>query len=58
MLRIAEGNPAFIEHAKAQSALRRPGTLADIANTVTFLASDEGDRILRGSCLTRPEEFC
>ena len=41
-LRMAEGNPAFIEHAKAQSALRRLGTPADIANIVAFLASDEG----------------
>ncbi|EHK62732.1 hypothetical protein M3S_J55 [Sorghum bicolor] len=39
---MAEGNPAFIEHAKAQSALRRLGTPEDIANIVAFLASDEG----------------
>ncbi|HEU4960722.1 MAG TPA: SDR family oxidoreductase [Sphingomonas sp.] len=41
-LRMAEGNPAFVEHAKAQSALKRLGTPADIANVVAFLASDEG----------------
>jgi 3-oxoacyl-[acyl-carrier protein] reductase len=41
-LRMAEGNPAFVEHAKAQSALRRLGTPTDIANIVAFLASDEG----------------
>lgn len=41
-LRMAQGNPAFVEHAKAQSALRRLGTPADIANIVAFLASDEG----------------
>jgi 3-oxoacyl-[acyl-carrier protein] reductase len=58
MLRMAEGNPAFIERAKAQSALRRLGTQTDIADTVAFLAGDEGDWILQGSCLTRPEERC
>ncbi len=41
-LRMAEGNPAFMELAKSQSALRRLGTPADIANVVAFLASDEG----------------
>lgn len=41
-LRMAEGNSAFVDQAKAQSALRRLGTPADIANIVTFLASDEG----------------
>ena len=41
-LRMAEANPAFIEHAKAQSALRRLGTPEDVANIVAFLASDEG----------------
>ena len=41
-LRMAEGKPAFVEHAKAQAALRRLGTPADIANIVTFIASDEG----------------
>jgi len=40
-LRMAEGNPSFIEHAKAQSALRRLGAPVDIANIVAFLASDE-----------------
>jgi 3-oxoacyl-[acyl-carrier protein] reductase len=41
-LRMAEGNPAFVEQAKAQAALRRLGTPTDIANIVTFLASDGG----------------
>ena len=41
-LRMAAGNPGFVEHAKAQSALRRLGTPADIANIVAFLAGDEG----------------
>ena len=41
-LRMAEGNPAFVEQAKAQAALRRLGTPADIANIVTFIASEEG----------------
>ncbi|KQM20788.1 SDR family oxidoreductase [Novosphingobium sp. Leaf2] len=40
-LRMAEGNPAFVDMAKSQSALRRLGTPADIANIVAFLASDE-----------------
>ena len=41
-LRMAEANPTFVEHAKAQSALKRLGTPTDIANIVAFLASDEG----------------
>jgi len=41
-LRMAQGNPSFVEHAKSQSALRRLGVPADIANIVAFLASDEG----------------
>ena len=41
-LRMAEGNPAFMELAKSQSALQRLGMPADIANVVAFLASDEG----------------
>jgi 3-oxoacyl-[acyl-carrier protein] reductase len=49
ILRMAEDKPAFIEHAKAQSALRRLGTPADIADIVAFLASDEGGWILQGS---------
>lgn len=40
-LRMAEGNPAFVDMAKSQSALQRLGTPADIANVVAFLASDE-----------------
>ena len=42
ILRMAADKPAFIEHAKAHSALRRLGTPTDIADIVAFLASDEG----------------
>lgn len=41
-LHMAKDNPAFVELAKEQSAMKRLGTPRDIANIVAFLASDEG----------------
>lgn len=40
-LRLAEGNPEFVQHEKAKSALRRLGTPEDIASIVAFVASDD-----------------
>lgn len=40
-LRIAERDPAFVQHEKAKSALKRLGTPEDIANFVAFVASDD-----------------
>ena len=44
-LKMAAGNPAFLEHAKSQSALRRIGTPEEIAHIVAFIASGESSWI-------------
>ena len=44
-LKMAAGNPEFLEHAKSQSALRRIGTPEEIAHVVAFVASGESSWI-------------